>query len=226
LGKILNKNIVDFAVISPTAYVKSKMKFPGIKYVATVISKKTKQPYYHGVIFTRSNSNVKTYRDLKNKLFAFVEKSSGSGYVFPVARMIIEWNIDPKTYFKTTLFMGNHHNVIKAVMSGQAHAGATWEKPFEYAVKKYSKKAIRVLMKSPPIPLDAFTVKPNTSKKMINKLRKILLSINKNTRTKTGEYVIKNYYYMGFTVKNNEFYDIIRQTLKTVKNWQNKWKSK
>ncbi len=221
LGRILNENKIDFAIISPTSYVKSKYKYPKLKYVATVVGKKTNKAYYHGVIITRKNSGIKTYRDLKNKYFAFVEKSSGSGFVFPVSLMINRWGIEPKTYFKSTFFMGNHSNVIKAVLSGQAHAGSTWEKPLENSLDK-----VRILLKSPPIPLDAFAVKPQTHKSLIIKLRRILLSINKNTKTSSGKVVIKDYYYKGFVVKNNAFYNIIRETLKTVQVWQNKWKNK
>ncbi len=226
IGKVLNENKVDFAIVSPTLYVKSKHKYPKIKYVATVVSKKTGKPFYHGVIITRKQSGIKDYRQLKNKLFAFVERSSGSGFVFPVSLMINKWGIDPKTYFKSTLFMGNHSNVVKAVLSGQAHAGATWEKPLEYARKNKSGKVLNVLLKSPPIPLDAFAVKPDTKPGLIRKLRGILLTINSNTKTSKGDFVTKLNYYKGFVVKSNGFYNIIRITLKTVKKWQRKWKMK
>ncbi len=222
LAKDLNNGNIDFAIISPTAYVKAIKDYPKLKYVATTVEKKTKQAFYYGYIFTRKDSGINSYRDLRGKLFAFVDEGSGSGFKFPVAMMINKWKIDPRKYFKKTLFMGNHPNVIDAVYKKQAHAGATWMFPYEEKIKNLGKNSFKILLKTPPIPSDAFTVSPQTSDETVKKLREILLSINDETKTSGGKNVIKDFYYMGFVVKNNSFYDIIRQTAQTIKKWQKK----
>ena len=226
LAKDLNDGKIHFASISPSTYITKLQEYPGLKYIATAVDKKTGKEFYNGFIITRKDSGIKTFSQLKNKHFAFVDKGSGSGFKFPVSIMLNRFKVDPKTFFKKTLFMGNHPSTIEAVYKKQAAGGATWDFAFDEAVKKYGKNPFNILVKTPDIPLDTFVASPHLPDKIVKKLQKILSELNEKTKTKSGKLVIKDYYFKGYVVRNPKIYNIIRQTNETLKKWRKKWKEK
>ncbi len=222
LARDLNDGKIDFASISPSTYVKKLEIYPNIKYVATAVDKTTGKEFYRGYIITHKNSGIKTFTHLKNKIFAFVDEGSGSGFKFPVAIMLNRYKKDPKTFFKKTFFIGNHPGVIDTVYKKQAHAGATWDFALNEAIKKIGHNPFRILVETPDIPLDTFVASPHLSDDVFVKLRKALVDINEKTTTKAGEYVTKDYYFKGYVVRKPEIYNIIRDTLKTLDIWRKK----
>src|SRR5437879_9112274 len=111
---------VDIGSFSPFAYVDA-VRGGKIRIIAQSIIEGSAT--YRGIIVARKDSGIKSIADLKGKRFAFVDPKSASGYVYPRA-MLIEKGIDPETYFKETMFAGNHDKVIAAVLDGRADAGA------------------------------------------------------------------------------------------------------
>jgi phosphate/phosphite/phosphonate ABC transporter binding protein len=118
----MEDGMVDIGSFSPFAYVDAT-RGGKIRIIAQSIIDGTTT--YRGIIVARKDSGLKTVGDLKGKRFAFVDPKSASGYVYPRA-MLIEKGLDPKSYFKETIFAGDHNKVIAAVLQSRVDAGAIY----------------------------------------------------------------------------------------------------
>ncbi len=226
LRKDLASGNIQVASFSPGAYGEA-IKDPEVKnkirYLITLAKKHkvTKKPidYYQGYIFTRKSTGIKKISQLKNKTFAFVDKGSSSGYKFPVT-MFLKRNINPFQYFKNVFFLGKHDKVTDAVAKGSVTAGATFDANFMQAEKKHG-KVFSILLKTPPIPFDAWAMNKKLPKKFYDKVQNILLNIPTDAKTKAGKKVYhEDYPYKGFVKRSQDFYNIIIQTRTLLKKYE------
>ncbi len=214
LGNDIDKCLVNFAIISSSAYVKAKAKYPSIQYLCSPLTKDGHHSY-ESYIITRKDSGIKNYSDLKGKLFAFVDESSSSGYKFPLTKMIKEWKINPDDYFKKVLFLGSHPNVVSAIYNKKADAGAVYES-WRRDVALLGKDEIAVIDLIENIPRDGVVVCPSMDTETKTKLKNLLLNLNSETKTKSGKKIIETLGWGGFVEKSDSYYDIIRETDKII----------
>lgn len=80
---------------------------------------------YHAAIFTRHASRIETIADLKGSHVAWVDEHSSAGYLVPRLRIAAE-GLDPAQLFGRESFLGTHARVARAVLEGDADAGATY----------------------------------------------------------------------------------------------------
>jgi phosphonate transport system substrate-binding protein len=149
---------VDFAFFTAMSFVFAE-KQAGAK---VLLKKVWDGPYYYSVIVAPQGSGIKKIEDLQGKKFAFVDKKSTSGYLYPSV-MMKKKGITPKDFFKSSFFAGNHKAAVKAVLKGKAHAASVFandekgsESAWEFFAPKKSKK--NTLWVSKPIPNDPFCV--------------------------------------------------------------------
>lgn len=215
----VNNGIIDMGIFSPAVYVEAKVKIPNLKYLCTVVDKKTGLPSYYTGIFVRKDSGIKSYRDLKDKNIAFVDEKSASGYEFPVALMISKWKINPETFFKNSFFLGNHNNVIQAVYEGKFDAGTSGGLSMANKIKEYGNDPFLFIDKIEEIPYDAVAVSSEVDDVTMQKLREAFLGIQKTTSSKDGKNIIDSLPWGGFVVKKDSFYDVVRETKKLIKEY-------
>jgi phosphonate transport system substrate-binding protein len=81
----------------------------GAKVIPLVapIDADTVRPWYRSCLVVAANSSIKTLKDLKGKRVGFVNRSSTSGYLMPVAALKQE-GIDPDRNFAEVVFGGTH----------------------------------------------------------------------------------------------------------------------
>ena len=79
---------------------------------------------YHGYLFTRKDSGIKTISDMKHKRMAFVDKATTAGYLFPLAYLRENGVTDTNHFFSETFFAGSHDAAINAVLEKKADLGA------------------------------------------------------------------------------------------------------
>jgi phosphonate transport system substrate-binding protein len=80
---------------------------------------------YHAAIFTRHASSIETLADLRGCHAAWVDEHSSAGYVLPRLK-IASAGLDPGALFGRESFLGTHARVARAVLEGEADAGATY----------------------------------------------------------------------------------------------------
>ncbi|MGE3974275.1 MAG: phosphate/phosphite/phosphonate ABC transporter substrate-binding protein [Bdellovibrionales bacterium] len=155
----MKKKEIDFAFYTAMTFV-----FAEKQAQAKVLLKKVwKEPFYYSVLIVDPKSKIKSIKDLKGKRIAFVDEKSTSGYLYPQV-MFKKSKIDPKSYFKSIIYAGNHQAAIKALVKGEVDAATVFSddrKGLSSAWTQYSGKpgTARILWVSEPIPNDPFCVR-------------------------------------------------------------------
>jgi phosphate/phosphite/phosphonate ABC transporter binding protein len=168
---------VDIGSFSPFAYVDAA-RGGKIRIIAQSILDGSAT--YRGVIVARQQSGLKTVADLRGKRFAFVDPKSASGYVYPRA-MLIEKGITPESYFKETIFAGDHTEVIAAVLEGRADAGAIYEGALGVAKSNgVPTENLVILASTEPIPHDAIAVRTGLDEALVKKIQAALVDLDKS----------------------------------------------
>ncbi len=193
VNNLLINNKIDLAFICTGAYVygglKNKVK---IIAVPVIDGKKTYQAY----IIAHKPSKIKSVKDLKGKVFAFTEPLSNTGYEYP-HEFFKNNGINPKTYFKRVMFTYNHTDSIKAVASGLAGGASVDSIVYFYTYHRHKSVRLhtKIIFKSPLFPIPPVVMPDGVDKKLINKVRKILLSMSKGPK---GKLILKKLNIDGF----------------------------
>lgn len=214
LGELVKSGKIDIGFFSPGAYVDAKNKYSNLKYILT-LSKLSEQgkvvDYYEGYIFTKKDAPYNSIEDLKGKKFGFTQKTSSSGYKYPMS-IFSKMNINPDEYFSKVFFLGKHPDVTDAVLNGNVDAGATWDGHYENVVNAKG-DVFKIIKKTPPIPFDAWAANENVDPELIKNLKKVLLSIKPDDPAVNGP----NFPYKGWVERDDSFYDVVRDVNKIFK---------
>lgn len=82
---------------------------------------------YHSIGFARADSGITSLEDMKDKVFAFGDPNSTSGYLIPSIEIPASgFPMKPGEYFSDVKFVGGHEQTIVAVYNGDVDAGVTW----------------------------------------------------------------------------------------------------
>lgn len=137
---------------------------------------------YHGHIFVRRDSGIKTVADMKGKTMAFVEKATTAGYIFPLAYFRRNNVNDYQQYFKEYFFTGSHDAAVDAVLKGQAEVGAAKNTIFNFYMETNpaAREQILILASSPKVPSNGLCVLPTMNTELKTRLKEILLGLDKD----------------------------------------------
>lgn len=78
---------------------------------------------YHGVIVAKRDSGVTSLADLASGSFAYVDRGSKSGFLYP-NMLFSRQGIDPLRFFSRIHWAGNHEKCIQGVLDGRWNAAA------------------------------------------------------------------------------------------------------
>jgi len=135
---------IDVALLGPLTYLEAHAKYGAASILKSVgINGRSD---YRSVIITRNDSLIKSPSDLGGKSFAFASSKSTSGNLIP-RYLLANAGIHLSELGVYTNF-GYHDSVVKAVLKGQADAGAVRES----VAMKYMPLGIRIIAESGPIP--------------------------------------------------------------------------
>ncbi len=81
---------------------------------------------YQGVIVVRRDQGIRTLADLRGRSFAFVDRQSKSGFVYP-CRSFRQSGIDPVRDFSRVFFAGNHDRCLEGLSNGRFDGVAVTE---------------------------------------------------------------------------------------------------
>ena len=99
---------------------------------------------YHSIGFARADSGVKSLDDMKDKVFAFGDPNSTSGYLIPSIEIPASgYSMKPGEYFSDVKFVGGHEQTIVAVYNGDVNAGVTWADGIGSLEEGYNSGALR-----------------------------------------------------------------------------------
>ncbi|AOT70422.1 phosphate/phosphite/phosphonate ABC transporter substrate-binding protein [Geosporobacter ferrireducens] len=208
LAEAMQNNIIDVGWFSPFAYVNAKEKVNTEPIAMGVLNG---QPFYHGCIVTKKNNGIQQLKDLKGKVFGYVDVKSTSGYVYP--RYLLKENrLNPDTLFKEVQYLGTHNKVIEAVLNGEIDGGATYDVGIGVAGKAgLNINNLNILAKTEPIPADAIAVNPNLVHEKKEKLKYAFLNLK---QIEEGRKLLTNSIFTDFIQNDDKYYDVIRKVSK------------
>jgi phosphonate transport system substrate-binding protein len=147
---------------------------------------------YHGLLFVRQDSGVRTIRDMEGKRFAFVDKATTAGYLLPLAYFKRHGVKDYTSYFKETYFTGTHQDAIYDVLNKKADIGAaknTIYKRISNADRRITNELV-ILEKSPDVPENGLAVRKGLDDSLKNRLKEALLTMHDDP---TGKNILRDF---------------------------------
>jgi phosphonate transport system substrate-binding protein len=184
LPLLLAQGGVDLGWLSAAQYVEASAASHGsVVPVAKLV--RGGMPFYRSAIFVRHNSPAKKLTDLKGKRLAFVSEQSSAGFV--LARQLLLQAGFTLADLKGEKFFGDHAAVCRAVLSGEADAGATFANDgrggalagCEETVGAAKTKELKVMATSDPIPNDVVALRPEAPAALVADVRSALLGMAK-----------------------------------------------
>lgn len=161
---------------------------------------------YQGYLYTRKDSGIKTVKEMRGKKFAFVDKATTAGYIFPMAVLKSEGVNDLQSYFSEYFFAGSHDASLDAVLNQKADVGVSKNTVFDWVRKNEPRvdEEITILSKSAKVPSNGLCVRPTLAPELRNKLKKALMELD---GTPQGLQVLKSLNALRFIETTTEDYD-------------------
>ncbi len=135
---------------------------------------------YYGLIFVRKDGGIHGVKDMKGKVFVFVDRATTAGFLLPLAFFKAHRIDNYKTFFKETYFSGTHEDAIYDVLSKKADIGAAKNTVFARlaATDSRLKNDLLILARSPDVPENGLAVRKNLEPALRNRLREALLNMH------------------------------------------------
>ena len=198
---LLVKGKVDLARFGPASYINAKEKAPGISILA--MESKNGQKSFLGLICVRTESPIRSVRDLKGKTFAFGNERSTIGRYLSQLYML-EHGIRASD-LSGYEYLRRHDSVGMAVANGKFDAGALKESTFNRLVAKGHplRELAHFFNVTKP-----WVVRPGLSQRLAHALRESLLAI---TDPKALKILGKD----GFVEGRDSDYNRIRKAIRS-----------
>lgn len=137
---------------------------------------------YRGLIYTRKDSGIKTMADLKGKKFAFVDKATTAGYLFPLAHLRQHGITDLDSFLGESFFAGSHDASLDAVLNQKSDAGASKNTVFDWVRESNPRidQEIVILAESLDVPSNGLCVRPDLDPRLQQKLKEALLTLHQS----------------------------------------------
>lgn len=160
INSLLKSGDAQFAYTCTGAYLSGRNEF-GLEMLAVpVINGKTT---YNSYIIVNKKSDVKTFSQLKGKVFAFTDPMSLSGRIYP-AYLLETMGMTPEKFFRKTFYTSSHEKSVESVAYGLAEGAAVDSLIFE-DMKRTNAAAvenIRIIKISSEFGIPPLVVSPGT----------------------------------------------------------------
>ena len=198
---------LDFAWICDYPYLHLKTQ---VRLLAVPVYKG--RPYYRSYLLVpSSNQHVTSIRQLKNKVFAYADPYSNTGYLVP-RYALLQLGENPATFFRKTFFTHSHRKVVEAVAIRLAEGGAVdsfvWD---TLAIVKPELTAkTRIVETSPEYGFPPFVAHSSVTAADFNTFQGVLLGMAADPE---GGELLRRLNLDGFTPGSEQLYDRVRQMM-------------
>ncbi|MBD2293407.1 phosphate/phosphite/phosphonate ABC transporter substrate-binding protein [Anabaena sphaerica FACHB-251] len=197
---------VQIAYLGSLSYVKAKQKNPNIEPILAPINKATGRPWHTSMIIANS-AHIKSVKDLTNKRFGFVSKSSTTGFLIPWVELFKKEEIDPDKTFSEVQFLGSHDQALEALIADEVDAVAVQQEAYFKAQSenKLPQAKYVKIWESSPLPTDPIVISSKLDQKLIYSLKKALIDAPNAIVSVSGAEIV------GYTLVDDMNYEPIRQ---------------
>lgn len=206
MDSLLERGEVKVAFICSAPYVKNREKFGAELLVAPSVNGKTT---YHSYIIVHKSSPVKSFSELKGKVFAFTDPRSNSGKLYPTY-LLKTMGFTPERFFKRTLYSYSHNKSVELVAKKVVDGAAVESLVYEYMLKKGSPYAeqTRIIKRSPPFGIPPVVVTRDINPELKKRIKNVFLNMHK---TKKGKAILDAMMIDRFVPISDDAYDSIRK---------------
>lgn len=198
-------NKLDLAWLCGYPYVRNKQNLPLV-----AVPSYQGAPLYRSYLITRSeDTRTRSYADLRDRVFAYSDPDSNSGWLVPQAA-IKRLGYDPGRFFRKAFFTWSHRRVIEACAAGLAVGGAVDGYIWDTLARQHPELtgATRVVWRSEPFGFPPIVASPGTSRMQVTELRRALLGMASDTE---GRRLLSQLNLDGFVEGNPKLFDGIER---------------
>jgi len=173
------------------------------------------RPYYRSyLIVPASDKTTKSILDLKNKVFAYTDPYSNTGYLTPRFQLH-EAGENPAQFFRTTFFAWSHRRVIEAVATGLADGGAVSSHVWDtLSIGKPELTAgVRVVAKSGEYGFAPFVAQVSVGDQDFREMQKLLLEM---AADEEGKALLRELNLDGFIAGDARLYERTERLIRAV----------
>lgn len=207
---LLRLKKLDFAWICDYPYVHFRKQ---VKLLAVPVhnGRPTYQSY---LIVPSSDKTTKSILDLKDKVFAYTDPYSNTGYLAPRFELQ-QAGEDPARYFHKTFFAWSHRRVLESVATGLADGGAISSHVWDTLSigKPELTRAARVAAKSAEYGFAPFVARVSVGGEEFRAMQKLLLEM---TADEEGRALLQELNLDGFIVGDARLYERTERLIKAV----------
>jgi len=205
----INNGSYDFVTFGPLSYVEAQQQGKLVPLVKPIRFGKT---HYRSIIFSHKQSDIESVSDLKGKNFAFVDRKSTSGYLFPKA-YLKEQGIDIETDLSGYTFMGSHSNVVVGIWLQKYSAGAVYDDPRkDHDKSSQIVENTKVIARTQKIPNEPWAFQKEFVSKhdeLTDRIQSLLVALDKSGPSQRR--ILERLEIDGFAKAKDRDYKIIRK---------------
>lgn len=172
---------------------------------------------YKAQFLVREDSGIDTLEDLEGKVWAFSDKSSTAGYLFPAKHLMAELDISSASdlendFFDALLPVGGHDTAAIAVLEEDADVATTFDDVRDTLEEDHPtiKEDLKVIDRTIDIPNDTITVPDGLDEDLVNDIRAAFLTFNDDPDM--IEIMNEVYNWDGIEEADDSEYEIVRET--------------
>ncbi len=134
---------------------------------------------YHGHLFVRKDSNIRTIDQMRGRRMAFVDRATTAGYVFPLAWLREHGIKSAEGFFGESYFTGSHDAAIDAVLARKADVGAAKHSVYDRVRRENPRvdAELLILAESPSVPSNGLCVRKDLEDDLKEALKRALLDL-------------------------------------------------
>ena len=171
------------------------------------------RPYYRAYLIVPSTTpKVASLLDLRNRVFAYADPYSNTGYLAP-RYQLHQAGEDPANFFKRTFFTYSHRKLIEAVADGLADGGSVdsfvWETLNK--IKPDITRRTRIVSRSPEYGFPPFVAHRAVPKELFYAMQKMLLGMSEESM---GEVLLRRLNIDGFVVGDINSYNMVAHMMR------------
>ncbi|MCA9522195.1 MAG: phosphate/phosphite/phosphonate ABC transporter substrate-binding protein [Myxococcales bacterium] len=198
----------------PLSYVRAKLLYPKLRPLVRQVHDGSDS--YIGYLVARKSSGLRSLSQLRGKRLGLIDPNSASGFLMPML-LFEDRGIEPRSYFSSLRFLGNHTRAIRAVLDGRVDVAAVDSLSMTTAYAAgIDPDQIQILAKTHRIPFDIWCTTRLVEPALARRIRGAFIELS--TRTNEGRRVLSsNLKINGFIRARDSHYEGIRRALRLLK---------
>ncbi len=213
LVEAMGNDQVHIGFIPAFGYVLATDRYPQVEVILKSV--RNGSGTYRAQYTVLADSDIESIEDLEGKVWVYSDLASTSGYLFPAAQLVTEYDVPADgidSFFGNQIQAGSHDNALITVLEGGADVATTFEDAREIIEGDYPEamEDLRVIGYTEEIPNDTISVLNTLPQELIDQIRDVFLSFNED------EDMIKIlndvYRWDAIEEASDDEYDIVRET--------------